>query len=354
MDKYIEVLADETASIAARIDAAFILGQIRNPRAVKILVQAAKKDPHPRVRREAVFALGQIRDPNAIKPLIEVLENDPIKEVRCWAALSLWEFDPEHKHSFILTNAQMDLDYNSVQFLPAILFASENANHRAQAAHALGRRIQPGGLEALKHALMHDESSDVRSACARSLGLLADPASVDYLTMKLNNYWCLRTDSVYHNHNVRPVESEWNVLNEVAIALGRIVSPKAREPLSNLLKSRERIEVRSSAAESLGLIGEIEAAADLLEALSGQHLSIRWAACGALGKLVVKLQDLELVKHWVELFHDVATASAKQEDERLERYRQQVFEALEAGANHLCVLETEAVPCRNFLDQVES
>ncbi len=74
----------------ARMNAAGLLGEIRDHRAVEPLI-AALKDKYWLVRQIAASSLGRIGDPRAIEPLIAALK-DESWNVRCTAAQSLLSY----------------------------------------------------------------------------------------------------------------------------------------------------------------------------------------------------------------------------------------------------------------------
>src|SRR5215216_4601887 len=63
-----------SADWTARCDAARLLGQSRDPRALEALLPDLK-DPDWRVRRNAAQALGALRDSRAVEPLLQVLKD---------------------------------------------------------------------------------------------------------------------------------------------------------------------------------------------------------------------------------------------------------------------------------------
>ena len=71
----------------ARCDAARLLGQSRDPRAVEALLPDLD-DKDWRVRRNAAQALGALRDPRAVEPLLRAL-NDRTMTVRQRAIVAL-------------------------------------------------------------------------------------------------------------------------------------------------------------------------------------------------------------------------------------------------------------------------
>jgi len=82
--------------LSVRFAAAAALGELGDPRAVELLIEALK-DKDLRVRFEAALALGVSEDPRAVGPLIEAALKDEEGLVRAAAAWALRRMDPEGK-----------------------------------------------------------------------------------------------------------------------------------------------------------------------------------------------------------------------------------------------------------------
>jgi HEAT repeat protein len=81
----INVLKHEDPII--RKNAAYILGNLRDPKTVEPLIEALN-DENADVRGEVVRTLGAIRDERATEPLIKML-NDECRDIRGWSASAL-------------------------------------------------------------------------------------------------------------------------------------------------------------------------------------------------------------------------------------------------------------------------
>ena len=97
VDSLIEKLSDKRPTV--RINAAFALGEMGDPRAVGPLV-VSLEDENPYVRIAVANALGEIKDSRALEPLIGSL-HDENRDVRLSIMLALWkitgqdcEYDP--------------------------------------------------------------------------------------------------------------------------------------------------------------------------------------------------------------------------------------------------------------------
>jgi len=149
-DKYFDYLLKSLRDPEpnARIRAAQILGDNRDPRAVEALGEALG-DPDAGVRQNATIALGKIGAP-ALDALIAALQ-DPDRDVRQFAAKALGQIgDPRGIAGLVIAlhDTQMDV--------------------RSQAAFALSRIGAPA-VDALITALQ-DPDANVRANAARILG----------------------------------------------------------------------------------------------------------------------------------------------------------------------------------------
>jgi len=79
----------DSEDVHVREEAAQALGEAKDPRAIKPLIDALKKDEYWDVREAAADALGEIGDPSALKPLMKALEKDENGNVQGAAAEAL-------------------------------------------------------------------------------------------------------------------------------------------------------------------------------------------------------------------------------------------------------------------------
>jgi len=175
-----------------RCEAAWALGEIRDPLAAEALI-GALKDEHLGVRRNAVRALGNMKVLQAVQPVIRAL-NDENWSVRENAAHALGKIKDatavkgltaalKDKKAVVREQAAWALgeikDIRATESLIAAL-GDSNQNVRYNAAWALGVIRHPRGVAALMHALK-DEHWSVRACAARALGNIRDPRAVQSL-----------------------------------------------------------------------------------------------------------------------------------------------------------------------------
>ena len=160
-DKYFDYLIKSLRDpdAPARIKAAQMLGDNRDPRAVEALGDALG-DPDAGVRQQATIALAKIGAP-AIDSLIAATQ-DPDKDVRQFAAKALGQIgDPRGVAGLVIALHDVQMDV------------------RSQAAFALSRIGAPA-VEALGNALQ-DPDANVRANAARILGQIGDPRALPAL-----------------------------------------------------------------------------------------------------------------------------------------------------------------------------
>ena len=177
----------------------------------------------PEVREQAAEVLGEIGSDSAIEALADAMFNDPEESVREASTVSMTSLDFE--------------------VLARILQEHPDPMLRKAAAICLGRKGDPRALGPLGNSLV------------------ASPDS-------------------------QP-DSEEDVREAAASALGDLLMPDAVEPLSQALESDDSASVREASAEALGDLGEGGGAGSLEQALaSDSEEDVRQAAADALGDLL--------------------------------------------------------------------
>jgi HEAT repeat protein len=152
----------------ARSNAAWILGALKDERAVQPLV-AQLGDKVAAVRNHVAWALGAIDDARAVDALARVVVQDESADVRKEAAWALGAIR-DVKGIEALVKALRDKDYNV----------------RKQAAWALGAIHDAQAVDPLIAALK-DTQSDVRKQSAWALGAIGDARATDGLTAALED-----------------------------------------------------------------------------------------------------------------------------------------------------------------------
>ena len=189
----IEVLND--TSSRGRGNAAFALGQIGDPRAVRALITALE-DKSDSVSSSAAEALGRIGDPQAVQPLIRALE-DRSGGVQTWAAEALGKIgDPQavrpliealwhESHVFRKCIASALREIGDPQAVTVLIGALEDNRKRIRrfAAEALGRIGDPRAVGPLTEAL-EDKDESVRRYAAAALRRIDNPRASRALRKK--------------------------------------------------------------------------------------------------------------------------------------------------------------------------
>jgi len=177
----------------ARCDAARLLGQSRDPRAVDALLPDLS-DSDWRVRRNAAQALGALRDKRAVEPLIQALK-DRTMTVRQRAIVALGRIKDIQALppllDILLENRHESYDANKAihkfgkKALPEIVKAFERNNHQ-QLMLLLIEMKYAGAFELVLKLLQSDEPS-TRLTAIREMGKLGDKRGIAHLLPLLND-----------------------------------------------------------------------------------------------------------------------------------------------------------------------
>lgn len=164
-----DLLLEALGKPASRLGAIRALGFTSNLRALEPLI-AALQDNDANVRRSAAFVLPMLPDPRVVEPLAAALE-DADHDVRWGAASGL----------------AMLKDPRGIDLLIGLLRGHHGYGigmtwgyEAAQAAKVLGTCGGARAVEALLAAI-HDKDTLVREAASEALGELKDPGSIEPL-----------------------------------------------------------------------------------------------------------------------------------------------------------------------------
>lgn len=234
---------------AERVLFAFTRGRFDDPvndgaAAVEPLI-AALADNKVVVRRSAARALGLIGDRRAVEPLMGLTKDDH-PDVREHVYHSLGQLGDVRALQALITGANDD-----------------NLEARGAAVTALGALKDPRALEALFACTRHGDNH-IRGAAIEALGEIDDPRVIEPMVNAL-------TDK---RHNVRKAAADALVKQG-----GSIV-----EALLPALQSTDEV-ARSSAAETLGQLGDPSAVPSLIASLRDKAVSVRKESARALGNI---------------------------------------------------------------------
>lgn len=229
--------------------------KMERERDVMGLTRLLKFEQDESVRREAAFALGKISGPNseeAEKDILEQSVNDLINSLK----------SDDVKEQKQAARELVDIGKPAVKPILKLL-KDQEWKIRWYASEILG---EIGDDESVQELIisMGDENSGVRTKSMLALVEIGEPA-VDSLINALSN-------------------EDWQIRSRAAEALGLIGAKKAVNPLIETLTD-ENSWVKKSAVESLGNIGNEKAADPLKKLLQDDDSEIHMAVSEALGKL---------------------------------------------------------------------
>ena len=201
--------------IRVRFEVVKLLGRIRDPRAVPVLIQALG-DKSPWVAQAAAWSLGQLRDPEALGALLgythdgskgmrgqvfrslgtchsferepafsdsahrEILSalRDPDEEIRVKALLGIHEFGYAKSAEDVI---RMSRDPSAKVRHVAVQALGHIAAGSAPEAVDVGPRMQASIVEALIAALDEGAYQSIRTKAVKALESIGDPVSLPHL-----------------------------------------------------------------------------------------------------------------------------------------------------------------------------
>ena len=319
-----EITALKDEDWALREEAATLLGNFADPRAVLPLIQAlhdedravreaatgalrkigrpgvlalisALQDPNGNVQEAAVSILKDLEDPSTVEPLIECLSSKNwILRMQAAKALGVLADERAVRPLIpLLMDSVKAVRVDTTEALAAIgqaalgsLLAAlrhEEWILRLHACEALGKMGAEEAVEPLCQVMGHDRDAAVRQDAAKALGMLRSPKAVDALIRALQDL------------DVRPFAVE---------ALGKLKDARVVSTLIDIVNGRgrpansrrvpscgdesgelylEEMEVQEQAITALAEIGDERAIEPLIMALKDTRL--RATAATALSRL---------------------------------------------------------------------
>src|SRR5215216_1630708 len=232
----------------ARCDAARLLGQSGDPRAVNALLPDLK-DSDWRVRRNAAQALGALRDPRSTQPLLALLKDRTmtvrqrsivalgrIKDLQALPALLEVLLDGK-RESYEASKAIRKFGKKA---LPEIVKAFERSSNQDLLLILVD--LKYGGIFELLLKLLESDAPASRQVAIQQLGKLTDNRAIPYLIKQLN-------------------DNNPTLQSEAVMALGKLQATEAIPALLGLLKDDELYGPNSglyrAVTESFQLFGGI-------------------------------------------------------------------------------------------------
>lgn len=233
-----------------RYNAARVLGEMGDMRAVEPLIEVLKHDKNGSVRLYAARALGELGDPLATEPLIESLREDRNVDVRVRAARALGRLGGEEvvlplvealsdtNSQVCMTAADALVEIGPIAVGPLIRsLKNERVNVRCDATRALGELNDTNAVEPLIDMLT-DDWVNVRIYAVQSLGKLGDMRATPALIKVMQDK-----------------EENDLVRAGAAAALGLFKDPKALLPLRELImEANELGEIEDTALKAYKMI----------------------------------------------------------------------------------------------------
>jgi HEAT repeat protein len=268
--------------------------------ALDFLIKCLKENESPVIRANAALALGKYKHRGAVKALKDALKNDNDFDVKNVSALSLGIMGEE----------------SVINDLKAILFNETDGKSsmisQAYAALALGYIKTEESINVLKEALDQSRKlhKEVQCSAVLSLGNLQDKSQIDFLGKILNDpsydeyvrsYAAIALGRL-KDETALPclikalTVKESNIRTSIAVAMGLIMSPKAKNELINLINKDKSTETQAFAIVSLAQLGDNKTFDTISNLTKKADFNIEGVAFLSLGLLGNKASIPELQK----------------------------------------------------------
>jgi len=213
----------------------------RDPRLVPDILALFEdgRGDDPRVRRYLALALGEARDPRAVKALVDAAGRDTDPETRIFAAWGLGAIGDARGASGLLP-----------------LLEAEDAGLRKVAVYALGALPADPGLADPMRRLLHDPVEDVAWNAALALARRGDPAGAFLLARMTDRVYL---DAVHRDDGAAGPRALSEYQKEEAIigalqGLARVGDASHLDRLRGLRDTDPSLRVRQAAFETIAAL----------------------------------------------------------------------------------------------------
>jgi len=320
VEPMIDFLGDGNPHI--RSSAAWILGQIGDPRAIGPLINHMVIDY--KIASAALVAIG----PGAVEPLIEVLSDKRRQKAfagRLRIAVRYWLFLDNESQKFFMRQPSLPGLGSGRQMAAEVLGRVRDSRAFQPMANIVTNELEswqlrrnvikeltkfgPRSLPVLIEAL-ESGNEEVQEAAVKALGELGDERALQPFLRYMGNP---KSDMLWAVAEALPklgpaslspllaslTHKNWAVRQTAAEALGNLKNPAAVGGLIGSLDDQNR-GVSASAANALGKIGNPRAVEPLIKALSSPEPWLRRSAAKSLGNM----GDKRAVEPLKKLFRD--------------------------------------------------
>ena len=333
------------------------LGKVADPRALDPLLEILKTAQNQQVRNATIVALGKVGDSSAIEPLQQRLQlstdryegnyiiralsqigntaaidilisclNHPLPDCRAELALQLGKLKVSEAVEKLI---ELCADDEKIFYTPT--------NQSSVGHYAITALGDIGDQRAIPTLLpfVNLPASDARqSLSVDALGQIGDPVVIPLLIDLL--------------HDMRLQDRRFGIRYDVVLALVRIGTEQAFEPLIDLLENGA-VRIRRTIVEILGQVAHPKAADMLLNMLHDSDNRVRWIAAQSLSKS----EDERVTDIMIQLLQDETLTMRRIAVIALgKRQDQNAIDALQAATNDPNLLIRKAV--KIALEQWES
>ncbi|MFC1846481.1 HEAT repeat domain-containing protein [Chloroflexota bacterium] len=255
--------------------AIYLLGELKADKAVDPLVYIALKNNRAKVRHAAILALGEIGNERAVKPLIMLLKDLDIKESE------LKDEDHSYQSDDWMAKALFEALFNigTKKVIKDIVETLDCNSGLTDIAFLLLKEMGEKGIKPLIY-LLESDGQVIREKAIIALGELGEK-SKEAAGSLIHILEMLQKSEI----------KDFEQMERVVVALGKVGDSKATGPLIKILKSDplhtdDDYSLQCSTVTALGELGDKQAAELIVHLmLEGTELRLRGTATWALGQI---------------------------------------------------------------------
>ncbi|MBI4680188.1 MAG: HEAT repeat domain-containing protein [Nitrospirae bacterium] len=245
-----------------------VLKKIKDKKAIEVIIYQLKIK---NIEGLMINILGEIKDSRAIKPMVEVLNNDIHLSCRCYAAEALAKIKSMEDVGPLIACWNEILLLKKWNSSPSLFYDYDDDK---KIIWALGEIGDVRAMELLINIFVNNKFSRLKPEIIEAFGKYKDKRIVDVLI-----------NTIVQINVLKDIDYNSKIIKKAAIiALGKIKDKRAVDILISMITDTD-IEIGKCSIEALGEIGDERAAEPIINILKNNDSKTIKEAIVALGKI---------------------------------------------------------------------